>query len=87
MVSSNGDRELAFTGMCAYHPRDGFRGAGYDTWVLKFADKRDALSGDLLELEVSIEDDVPIKVFEFFDEFRIHDMNGTLIDTGLSLGK
>lgn len=85
MVPSNSDRKLALARMSANNACYRLRNARNETRVFEDADRRVGRSGDLLELVVTIEVDIPAEFLELVNKPCVYEVDGTLIDTWLGL--
>ena len=87
MVTTDGHRKFPILGMTSYHLCYCLCHSGNKARVLQDADGRVAGQGgaDIFKLVVSVELDIPPKVFQLLNDACVDNVDGPLIDTSLGL--
>lgn len=85
MVAAEGERELSRLSMAADGLRDSLAHARHGARVLELANGRVVRDGDVLELVVSVELDLPAEALELLGQAGLDEMNGALVDAGFRL--
>ena len=85
MVSAENDRKLPSSGVIRNDTGDRLADLGYESRVLHLAYRRVTLCRNLFELVMSVKLDLPSQVLELLSEAGFHQVNGTAVNSKLSL--